>query len=82
MYASANVHPATGDTTAHYQIYRGTVAEDSAAWTWTPYTESDSVDNIRPFVARGDGSHRAVLWLRGRYTTYQNYATDIVGVVE
>lgn len=82
VYASADVDPATGDATAHYQLYRGETADGGATWTWTALTPDATEDHIRPFVARGDGGWWALLWLRGTYTAYTDFATDIVGVVE
>lgn len=84
VYLSANVNPETGDSTAtrRYQIYQGTTGGET--WTWTQVTESPSADNLRPFVPRGSRAtgHRAVLWLRGRYTAYENYGTNVVGLLE
>ncbi|HMB93240.1 MAG TPA: hypothetical protein VKP65_20480, partial [Rhodothermales bacterium] len=82
VYTSSDVHPATGDSTAHYQIYRGTTRDNGATWTWTVLTPGAAEDNIRPFVPRGGQEHHAVLWLRGRYTSYQDYKTDIVGLLD
>ena len=38
----------------------------------------------RPFVPRGGerSGHRALLWMRGRYATYEDFATSVVGVVD
>ena len=84
VYVSADVHPQTGDSTAtgRYQIWRG--AADGNDWTWTQVTQNRAVDNLRPFVPRGSerSGHRALLWLRGRYTTYEDYDTAVVGMVD
>lgn len=82
VYTSSDVHPATGDTTAHYQIYRGTTADAGATWTWTTLTPDATEDHIRPFVPRSNQEHHAVLWLRGRYTSYQDFDMDIVGLLK
>lgn len=83
VYLSADVHPETGNATAtgRYQMWRGTTADGGAAWIWERLTDSQSADNLRPFVPRGGGDHHAVLWLRGRYTTYTDFDTDVVGLV-
>lgn len=80
LYTSSDVHPATGDTTEHYQLYRGATSDGGATWSWTTLTPDAIQDNIRPFVPRG--GRRVVLWLRGRYTAYQDYDTDIMGVIQ
>ncbi|MFW5947579.1 MAG: hypothetical protein ACOCUW_03715, partial [Gemmatimonadota bacterium] len=82
VYASANVHPQTGDTTATYRIYRGTTTDGGAMWRWTNLTPDAAEDNIRPFVPRGVRDGTVVLWLRGRYTTYEDYDTDIVARID
>lgn len=82
VYTSSDVHPATGEATAHYQLYRGTASSGTAGWRWMTLTPDATADHIRPFVPRsGGGEHHAVLWLRGRYTTYQDYDTDVVGLL-
>lgn len=82
VYASSDVHPVTGDPTSHYELYRGTTSDRGATWTWESLTPGATADNIRPFVPRGAGTRRVVLWLRGRYTTYTDYATDVVWLVD
>lgn len=79
IYTSSDVHPVTGDTTSHYQIYKAISNDKGANWKWTSLTPNATEDNIRPFVTRGGKEHRAVLWLRGRYTKYTDFDLDIVG---
>lgn len=81
VYTSSDVDPVTGDTTAYYRIYRGRTADGGATWTWETLTPAATADNIRPFVVRDD-ARRVVLWLRGRYTSYTDYETDIVGRID
>ncbi|MFP4229370.1 MAG: BNR-4 repeat-containing protein [Salinivenus sp.] len=82
VYASADVHPASGDSTAsgRYQLYRGERSEEG--WDWTQVTDTPGADNLRPFVPRrsADGSP-IVLWMRGEYTSYTDYDTNIVGLL-
>ncbi len=82
MYSIPRLHPATGDTTEHYQLYRGATSDGGATWTWTTVTPDATQDNIRPFVARGGDGRHIVLWLRGRYTAYEDYDTDLMGVIQ
>lgn len=88
VYISADVHPGTAEPTPHYRIYRGRSQEDGERggvgadrWSWEVLAGEPGADDIRPFVPRGGGEHRALLWLRGRYTTYQHYDTDVVGII-
>lgn len=84
VYASADVDPETGDDTetGRYQLYRGTRGEEGQPWNWTQLTQSAEADNLRPFVPRSGEGHRAVLWFRGEYSSYQEYDTDIVGIID
>ena len=82
IYYSTNVDPATGQTigTGMHEIYAATTADYGATWTTTPITQNSPMPNIRPIVV-ADKNHHALLWLRGRYTTYTDYLTDVVGII-
>lgn len=82
VYISSDVHPVSKKPTQHYQLYRGTTKDSGESWSWTVLTPEAKEDNIRPFVPRGVRNSQIVLWLRGRYTTYQDYDMKIVGLIE
>ena len=63
------------------EIWRGTTCDNGATFMWTPVTARSTMDNIRPIVPKWDGNHTALLWLRGTYTTAQNYAMKVVGTL-
>lgn len=44
----------------------------------TPLTQNSTVDNIRPVIPAGDRSVRALLWMRGTYTSYTRWTTAVV----
>jgi hypothetical protein len=72
----------TADGKRHWEIFRGATADEGATWEWKAVTQNSPVDNIRP-LARVLGSGRvAVVWMRGRYTTFTQFDTSIVGMVE
>ncbi len=81
VYASADVHPASGDTTAsgRYQLYRGEREEEG--WMWTQMTDTPAADNLRPFVPRRPDGSPIVLWMRGEYGSYTDYDTNIVSLI-
>jgi hypothetical protein len=86
-YISANVDPSTDAPLGHYQIFEGTSSDNGATWDWTQLTSSTSVDNVRPIIAYGDDNQlgsdaEALLWMQGTYTSYTNYNTNIVGLVQ
>jgi hypothetical protein len=84
VYISSDVDPATGQTTGtcKFEIYRGIVSlvSQSSKVEWQPITENSTVDNIRPVCVTG-GNRTALLWVSGRYTTFIDYDTDIVGII-
>lgn len=87
VYLSSEVHPATkaqligADGLRHYELFRGKTSDNGATWTWTPITFNSTVHNIRPVVPKWDADNTAILWLRGSYTSYTNYDTDVVALI-
>lgn len=86
VYISADVHPMTGEHllvagTRRYEIFQGTTADHGATWQWTAITENSTEDNIRPLVVAGE-DREAVLWLRGRYTSYMDYGLKVYGLIK
>jgi hypothetical protein len=72
VYISTDADPETGDPLIsdgdgqrHYEVFKGETQDSGATWTWSPIT----------------GDSTAFLWMRGTYTTYTNYNTDIVGII-
>ncbi len=89
VYISTNADPRTGrplisaaDGLRHWEIFRGRTRDGGRTWVWTPLTRDSKVDNIRPLVPYPDQEFTAVLWLRGTYTSYTNYAMEVVGLIE
>jgi hypothetical protein len=89
VFVSTNADPVTGaplisarDGRRHFEIYRGNSPDGGETWRWTALTADSVEDNIRPTVPIWPGERRAVLWMRGPYTTFTNYDTDIVGFIE
>ncbi len=84
VYFSSDADPRTGralisaaDGKRHHEIFQADRGP-RGAWTFTPLTWNSSVDNLRPLVPGGDRSPRTLLWLRGSYTTYQDFAQQVV----
>ncbi|MFK7741021.1 MAG: BNR-4 repeat-containing protein, partial [Planctomycetota bacterium] len=82
LYVSTEIHPVTGASLAHYEIFKGVTPDRGATWSWTAITENSSMDNLRPIVPSWDAERTAVFWMRGNYTTYRNYDLALVGIVE
>ena len=89
VYLSADVHPRTGEPNEadRYQLWRGT-KEGEAGWRFEPLTETPistpEADDLRPYVVRSHHPHAdrtCLVWFRGRYTRYQNYETQVMGLL-
>ena len=87
VYLSSEVNPTTkaqligADGLRHYELFMGKTNDNGATWNWTPITFNSTKHNIRPVVPEWDGTNKAILWLRGNYTAYTNYDTDVVALV-
>jgi hypothetical protein len=82
IFISTNVDPDTGEklTSGHYEIFRGTMPTGAVKCTWTPVTKNSALDNLRPIVPKWKRGKTALLWLRGKYSSYTNY--DQVAVLK
>lgn len=61
-----------------YELYRGVTTDGGLTFRWEPLTRDSKQDNIRPVVPEHHGRTEALLWLRGRYTRYTDFQTEIV----
>ena len=85
VYLSASVHPATGRPTSsgHYELFQG--SRTDMGWQFFNLTPGTTVDNLRPIVPANhptpNNHHNAfVLWYRGRYRSYTDWSTEVVGL--
>jgi autotransporter-associated beta strand protein len=81
VYLSTKIDPRTQAGTAKYELYKGFTADFGATWAWTPLTVDSTVDNVRPVVPKWNGDSTAVVWMRGTYSTYTTWDTEVVGMV-
>jgi hypothetical protein len=84
IYISTPYDPRTdeGDFYGRKEIWKGVTCDGGATFDWVPVTANSTMDNLRPIVPKWDSTHRAVLWMRGTYTSAQSFATAIVGLIE
>jgi hypothetical protein len=84
IYISTPYDPRTdeGDFYGKKELWKGVTCDGGTTFEWTPITANSSMDNLRPVVPKWDGSHRAVLWMRGTYSSAQSFDTSIVGLIE
>jgi len=81
IFMSSNRNPISGVENNRYEIYSAITNDGGDTWNWTEVTKDSDQDNLRPYVPKGitTADDRVVLWFYGRYTTYLNYDTKIVG---
>lgn len=84
IYISTSYDPRTdsGVFDGKKEIWKGVTCDNGATFNWVQITANSAMDNIRPVVPKWDQAHRAVLWMRGTYTSAQEYNTAIVGLIE
>ncbi len=85
VYFSTDVDPETGepliskaDGQRHYEIFKGVTPDGGRTWTITPVTSNSDQDQIRPNVPRPGPPGSALIWLRGRMTTFRRYDLEMV----
>jgi hypothetical protein len=89
VFLSTNADPASGkplasaaDGKRHWEMFRGSSADEGRTWRWTPITRDSTLDNLRPVVPRAaKGRASTLLWLRGRYRAYTDYDLEVVGLL-
>ena len=84
---STDANPVTGqplvstvDGRRHRELYRG-VRRADGQFTWTTMTTNSSVENLRPVWTASPSGASALMWLRGRYTTFLDFSMAVVGIV-
>jgi autotransporter-associated beta strand protein len=80
VFMSSKIDPRSESMTTKYELYKGSTSDFGETWTWSAITENSTVDNIRPVVPAWNGQDTAVTWMRGTYTTYTDWNTQIVGL--
>jgi len=89
VYISTNADPVTGapllstsDDQRHYELFLGKTSDGGASWQWHPITQNSTADNLRPLMPpRAATGERALIWLRGSYTSYTNYQQQVVALI-
>ena len=65
-----------------YEIWKGETSDEGLTFTWTPITQNSTQDNLRPIVPENHSYATHVVWFQGRYTTYKDFQTRILGVFQ
>ncbi|WP_419190027.1 BNR-4 repeat-containing protein [Stieleria marina] len=83
VFVSSDVDPTTGaHSEGKHQIYCATITptDDISSIKWQPIQHDSGIRNIRPMALSADG-YKVLLWLKGPWNTYTDYATNVVGIV-
>ncbi|MCW1925561.1 BNR-4 repeat-containing protein [Luteolibacter arcticus] len=67
---------------ARYELYRGVTTDGGQTFTWEQLTTNSERDNLRPIVPENHGYERALLWFNGTYSSYTNYNTRVLAIME
>jgi BNR repeat-containing family member/Domain of unknown function DUF11/FG-GAP-like repeat len=70
----------TADGRRHRELYRG-VRQADGRFVWSTMTTNSSVDNLRPVWTASPSGATALMWPRGRYTTFLDFSMALVGIV-
>ena len=88
VFVSTNADASTGaplvssaDGKRHWEVLRGETKDGGRSWRYQPVTRSSTADNLRPIVPRRTGPGDVLLWLRGTYRSYTDYALEAVGLL-
>ncbi|MBK1833949.1 BNR-4 repeat-containing protein [Roseibacillus ishigakijimensis] len=90
VYISSNHSDPTdldlGNTTLNeedrYEIYRGITTDGGETFTWEAITSDSAQDHLRPIVPANHGYDHHVVWFHGRYSSYVNYDTNVLALIE
>ena len=74
---SSDVYPSCGATTGtrRWELYEMT-RQPEGYWDAVSLTRNSSHDNMRPTIAAA-GNHKALAWMRGTYTSYTRFNTQL-----
>lgn len=88
VFISTSCDPVSGkpliSKTTHKQqneIFVGKTNDLGKSWSWVALTKDSDCDNIRPIVPEWTTGKSVVLWLKGNYTNFTEYNTDVVGQI-
>lgn len=70
---------ASREISSQFELWKYTTDDDGATWSGVALTSGSAVKNIRPIVPRDAEPDLKVIWLRGTYTTYEDYALEVYG---
>lgn len=89
LVISTNADPTSGaplistaDQMRHYELFEGRSSDGGKSFKWRALTRNSTVDNIRPIIPAWESDRRVVLWMRGSYTAYTDFDTQIVGLIQ
>ena len=74
--------PAPGRSMAAHQLYDGFTTDGGASWSFVRITQDLDASSIRPVIPDPGTSARSLVWMQGDYTSYLDYDTAMMAIVE
>lgn len=88
VFVATNAEPISGaplisqaDGRRHHEIFKGVTEDQGSNWQWTPITQNSRHDNLRPIALPWKSGRIVLLWLRGEYRAYTDYAQEAVAMI-
>lgn len=82
VFVSTDIDPRTNQGLDRYEIFRGVRESVTGIWSWDPITFNSLSDNLRPLVPEWNIERTALVWMRGDYTNFQKWNTQVVALTE
>lgn len=79
---STAIDPTDESELEHRHLFAGEMTDTIEDWTWTDLTPDTTADNIRPFIARWEVDHTALVWLSGRYESWRTWDTQVIAAID
>ena len=64
-----------------YVLYRGETRDGGTTFSWSRVDPESTEDDLRPHAVQSPGMSTALVWFRGRYTTYTDFDARVMGQV-
>lgn len=76
---STPIDPRDDTELDYYELFATTVSNNGSLGEWTSLTPDPASDNLRPLLPSWDDNYSALIWMRGEYTNYTQWETEVVG---
>lgn len=81
-HENTNIVYLSKQISGQFEIQRGITSDGGSSWNFNSITWNSSNKNIRPVCIRNHRQNVKFAWLNGTYTTYLNYNTSVMMIIE